>query len=52
MDDVVINNVHKLCKMFRANIIALLIEGLMQMLGLCGLGFFGPRKDLMFSVTS
>ena len=52
MDDIVIDNVHKLCKMFRPNIIPLLIEGLLQMSSLCGLGFFGPRKDLMFSVTS
>ena len=52
MDDGVIDNNYELCEMFRANIIALLIEGLLNISGLCALGFVGPRKDLMFSVTS
>jgi hypothetical protein len=52
MNDGVIDNVHDLRETFGADIVAMLIEGLPQVSGLCGLGFVGPRKDLMFSVTS
>jgi len=52
MNDGVIDNVHDLRETFGADIVAMLIEGLPQVSGLCGLGFVGPRKDLMFSITS